>query len=136
MKNEEFEKIGKNNSHINNNKNSIQNNKNILFYRKSSLQDNKTSFFHRKKDINSSKIKTQKINISGYKKKNKIYKYISEDTNPSTKIKSNNYSKDISSIGSKFDDSTPDKINIHKSSISPFSIKSNDSYKDYNNTSL
>ena len=137
MQNEKFEKIEIYNSPINNNRNIIPNNKNALFYRKSSLQNNKTSFFNRKKDNNSTKIKTQKINISGYKKKNKIYKYISEDTNPSTKIKSINYSKDISSIESKYEDSNsnPEKINSHKVSVSPFSIQSNDSFKNINNSS-
>ena len=132
MNQEKFQNAKNNNINLNNNIQSDNTNKKIVFYRKSSLQNKKTSFYHRKKENNPSNIKAQNNFISGYKKKNKIYNNTNDDTKPSTKIKNSNYSKDKSFNESKIVDLTPEKYDIYKTSVSPFCLELNDSFKKDN----
>ena len=124
------------NSNLNNTKQinnikSVQNNKNIIFYRKSSHQNKKTSFYQKKKGTNSSNIMAQNKNISGSKKKIRLYNNTIEETNPTSKIKSINYSRDKSSIDCN--NSSFEKIDIFKTTVSPFLLESNHKSKESSN---
>ena len=129
MKKEIHQKLYLNNSEQINNTKNIQNNNNIVFYRKSSIQNRKTSFYHHKKNTNSPNKMAQNKNISGNTKKMRLSNYTIEDTNPSSKIKICNYSRDKSSIECG-GDSTFEKIDIFKTSVSPFSLDINNNFKE------
>ena len=118
-----FDKSRINNSRLNVNLNNTSNNKTIIFYRKTSSQKNKTSFYLNKKNLNSPNVLAQNKNISGNKKKTRMRNYTNENTYQSSKMKSINYSRDKSSI--EYDDISPEKFNIYKTSVSPFCLKSN-----------
>jgi hypothetical protein len=125
------EKVQKLNSEQNNFKNIPKStNKNIVFYRKSSLPNKRNSFYQYKKGSNSSKIISQNKNISGNKKPFRIYNNTIEDTNPSSKIKYINYSKDRSSIDNS--NSSQDKCGIFKKNVSQFYLESNDNQEKNN----
>ena len=128
MKQEIFQKSDLNNTKEINNFQSAQNNKNIIFYRKSSYQNKKNSFYQHKKGINSSNIMAQNKNISGTKKKIRLYNNTIEDTNPSSKIKLINYSRDKSSI--ECINTSLEKIDIFKADVTPFCIESNQKSKE------
>ena len=134
MKQEKFQNSKIISTELNNytqNNNAI---KNIVFYRKSSIKNKKTSFYQCKNENNCSNIMARKNNyISGYKNKKKLYDYTNEETkHSSAKTKSIVYSKNKYSIESQNDDSTHEKNNVDKTSISPFYLYLNDSYKENN----
>ena len=125
MKQEIFQKSNLSNSKEINIIQSAQNNKNIVFYRKSSQQNKKNSFYQHKRGINSSNIMAQNKNISGTKKRIRLYNNTNntiEDTNPTSKIKLINYSRDKSSI--ECTNTSLEKIDIFKANITPFCIES------------
>ena len=126
-----FDKSRINNPRFKENINNISNNQTPIFYRKTSSQKNKTSFYVNKKDINKPNALAHNKIISGTKNKIRMRNYTIEDTYPSTKMKSINYSRDKSSI--ECDDITPEKFNIYKTSVSPFCLKSNNIEHNENN---
>ena len=131
MKQEIIQKSNLNNTKEINNTQSAQNNKNIIFYRKSSQQNKKNSFYQHKRGINSSNIMAQNKNISGTKKRIRLYNNTNntiEDTNPTSKIKLINYSRDKSSI--ECTNTSLEKIDIFKANITPFCIESNKKSKE------
>ena len=134
MMKEKIQKLKINNIEINNNYQKIDNKQNILFYRKSSSKNNKTSFYHHKKDSAPLNILAQNQNnykfISSLKKKNYIYNYSNEEATPSTKKKTINHSKNKSSDKISIEDITLDKQILNKTSISPFSLKGHNSFKE------
>ena len=138
MKQKIYQNLNLNNSEQNNNIKNIpnNNNNNIVFYRKSSIQNKKTSFYYHKKNSNSPNNMAQNKNISGNKKIMRLSNYTIEDTNPSSKIKLLNYSRDKSSIEYE-GNSSLGKIDIFKTSVSPFCLELNNNNfkesKDNNN---
>ena len=135
MRHEKIQKIKINNLEINTHNQKNYNSNNVPFYRKSLIQNNKTSFYYHKKETSPSYNLAQNQNnyncISGYKKKIELYNNSNENTNPSSKIKiiDFDYSKNRNSKETKLDDA--EKYNLNKSSVSPFCLQSNNSYKEY-----
>ena len=104
---------------------------NIYYYRKSVFQNSKTSFFRRKKQTNTSM--DSGSYISNYKRNNQAYNSISEETNPSTKIKSVYYLKKNTHNSSLYSNKS---IGQNKSStivVSDFDLYKNNELKRKNN---
>ena len=135
MRHEKIQKIKINNVEINTHNQKNYNSNNVPFYRKSLIQNNKTAFYYHKKETSPSYKLAQNKNgynyISEYKKKNELCNNSKEKTNPSSKIKiiDFDYSKNRNTNEIKTEDT--EKYNLNKSSVSPFCLQSNNSFKEY-----